>query len=85
MGRERGINGSTMKRRVCIVCGARIRNQNPKTVTCGPDCTSKKNHTEAPDPKFKTCGGCGIAIFNWEESCGFCDNAESYIETDTYQ
>jgi predicted nucleic acid-binding Zn ribbon protein len=69
----------------CVVCGAKVRNQNPKTITCSPECTAKKNHEEAPDPKFKTCPGCGIAILNWEDDCGFCTNQESFLETETYR
>ena len=34
-----------MVRRVCVVsdCGARVRNQNPKTKTCSPECTRAKH------------------------------------------
>jgi hypothetical protein len=29
--------------RACILCGARVRNQNPKTNTCDPICTRAKH------------------------------------------
>jgi hypothetical protein len=28
--------------RLCVVCGAKVRNQNPKTVTCDPVCTAAR-------------------------------------------
>jgi predicted nucleic acid-binding Zn ribbon protein len=28
-----------MPKRLCVICGARVRNQNPKTTTCSPFCT----------------------------------------------
>jgi hypothetical protein len=30
--------------RACVVCGARIRNINPKTTTCDPICTKARNN-----------------------------------------
>lgn len=32
-----------MLKRKCIVCGAAVRNMNPKTVTCDPICTRARN------------------------------------------
>lgn len=29
-------------RRPCVICGARVRNQNPKTTTCDEICTAAK-------------------------------------------
>lgn len=29
--------------RLCVICGARVRNQNPKTTTCDPTCTRAKH------------------------------------------
>jgi hypothetical protein len=29
--------------RLCIICGARVRNQNPKSDTCDPVCTRAKH------------------------------------------
>jgi hypothetical protein len=29
--------------RLCVVCGARVRNMNPKTNTCDPTCTRAKH------------------------------------------
>ena len=34
---------SALVRRRCVVCGARVRNQNPKTNTCDPTCTRAKH------------------------------------------
>lgn len=31
------------KKRLCEICGARVRNINPKVTTCGPICTEAKN------------------------------------------
>jgi len=30
-------------KRLCVVCGAKVRNQNPKTNTCDPICTRAKH------------------------------------------
>lgn len=30
--------------RKCVVCGAAVRNMNPRTVTCDPICTRAKNN-----------------------------------------
>jgi hypothetical protein len=30
-------------RRLCVICGAKVRNQNPKTNTCDPICTRAKH------------------------------------------
>ena len=32
-----------LKPRLCIVCGARVKNMNPKTNTCDPICTRAKH------------------------------------------
>jgi hypothetical protein len=29
--------------RKCVICGARVRNMNPKCVTCDPVCTKAKH------------------------------------------
>lgn len=29
--------------RSCVICGARVRNQNPKTTTCDETCTAARN------------------------------------------
>lgn len=29
--------------RLCVICGARVRNQNPKTTTCDETCTAARN------------------------------------------
>ncbi len=29
--------------RLCIICGAKVRNLNPKVNTCGPICTEAKH------------------------------------------
>jgi len=29
--------------RICVVCGARVRNHNPKVTTCDPVCTAARN------------------------------------------
>ena len=56
----------------CIICGARVRNHNPKCVTCDPVCTAAKKsgrtregqlkhemaHPPADDGIF--CPGCGF-------------------------
>jgi hypothetical protein len=30
-------------KRQCVICGARVRNQNPKTTTCDETCTAARN------------------------------------------
>jgi hypothetical protein len=30
--------------RKCVVCGAAVKNMNPRTVTCDPICTRAKNN-----------------------------------------
>jgi hypothetical protein len=32
-----------LKPRLCIICGARVKNMNPKTNTCDPICTAAKH------------------------------------------
>lgn len=48
--------------RTCVICGARVRNMNPKTRTCSPDCTAKLHGRPAPEVHFCHCRVCGLAI-----------------------
>lgn len=58
--------------RLCIVCGARVRNQNPKCCTCSPECTAIRNHTISPEIHFRHCGVCQSPITDHATSCGAC-------------
>jgi predicted nucleic acid-binding Zn ribbon protein len=44
------LNETLKPKRLCVVCGARVRNQNPKVNTCDSVCTNAKksgrNRTE---------------------------------------
>lgn len=40
---------SAKKKRLCVICSARVRNINPKTVTCSPFCTEQKNSGKSRD------------------------------------
>lgn len=64
---------TTSVKRLCIICGARVRNQNPKTVTCSPDCTAKKNGQPEPEVEFNRCIHCNTAITDKEGNvCNAC-------------
>lgn len=58
--------------RKCVVCGAHVKNMNPKTVTCDPVCTRARraartrqeqlefeNQADIPDPDGTGCPVCG--------------------------
>lgn len=65
-------------KRTCIICGARVRNMNPKVVTCGPDCTAKhrgKPAPELPEEGGPKCMHCGRATT--EEEGNVCDDCYS--------
>jgi hypothetical protein len=63
-------------RRVCVVCGARVRNQNPKTKTCDSICTAARKagrnrstqiawelkHPTTMDVALEFCPGCGMYV-----------------------
>ncbi len=43
--RQRAGEGDGMNEaRLCVICGARVVNMNPKTVTCSPPCTIAKEY-----------------------------------------
>lgn len=58
----------------CVVCGARVRNQNPRTTTCDAICTAARNngktreqqvaweleHPSEQDDAGTYCRGCGM-------------------------
>lgn len=68
-----------MKTRLCVICGARVRNQNPKTTTCCPDCTAVKNgKPPTEEPEINICKYCGIAIDDDLWHCNAC--ADTSIE-----
>lgn len=49
-------------KRSCIICGARVRNINPKADTCSSDCTAKKHNRKEPERyDGPTCKHCGVA------------------------
>lgn len=60
--------------KTCIICGARVRNSNPKTNTCRPICTRAKHagrklaEQQRHEMELKafesprTCGACDCAI-----------------------
>lgn len=46
--------------RLCVVCGARVRNINPRVVTCSPNCTARHHGRPAPEPQpVESCKHCG--------------------------
>lgn len=58
-------------RRLCVVCGARVINHNPRTVTCDEVCTAAKKagrtrveqiawEMQQPVEQSPTCAGCGF-------------------------
>lgn len=59
-------------RRVCVVCGAKVRNQNPKTKTCDSVCTAARANVKTRPEQLKWemehpreddheyCRGCGM-------------------------
>lgn len=46
--------------RVCVVCGAKFRRPNPSTVTCGPECGTRRCHNtrsaNADNKRFERTG-----------------------------
>lgn len=62
----------------CIICGARVRNINPKADTCSPECTAKKHGKKEPEQYFATCIHCGIAIHDEDEGCVCNDCYDKY-------
>lgn len=41
------------KQRYCLVCGAKVNNQNPKCVTCDPTCTAARKAGRTRSEQFK--------------------------------
>lgn len=66
----------TKNKRICIICGARVKNQNPKTVTCSPICTAKYHKLESSKSVYNYCADCGIAIHDDMVYCERCLNGE---------
>ncbi len=60
--------------RKCVICGARVRNENPKTKTCSPDCTAKLHGKPPPEPYIPKCKHCGLAT---EDGSNICDGCYS--------
>lgn len=63
MKKETDVNAETPPRqkRLCVVCGARVRNINPRVVTCSPDCTAKHHRRPAPEGRpVEMCIHCGV-------------------------
>lgn len=61
--------------RLCVICFARVTNQNPLTVTCGPDCTAKHRGKKVPEPQFRHCPVCQSPVADDASRCGSCDNS----------
>lgn len=49
---------------------------NPKTKTCGPDCTAKLHGRKEPEQSFAHCKHCGKAIYDEAEGI-VCDECYS--------
>jgi len=64
--------------RKCIICGAKVKNINKAVVTCGPDCTAKKNGEPDPDIVFNVCRMCGLAIDDNSKYCIVCKEYVPY-------
>lgn len=60
--------------RLCSICGARVRNMNPKVDTCGPVCTSKKKELRG-DRITGLCEFCRAPIFDHSQHCVECEQA----------
>lgn len=71
--RESPVVGSAIgSARRCVICGARVRNQNPKANTCSPDCTAMRDKKPAPDMPTKLCGSCQSPIDDSATTCESC-------------
>ena len=59
--------------RLCVICGARVRNQNPRTVTCDETCTEARANNRTRQEQIEhelakpsdpyeqpCCPGCGF-------------------------
>lgn len=47
-------------KRLCVICGARVRNINQKVKTCSSDCTAKLHRKRPePEPPVQCCQHCG--------------------------
>lgn len=55
------VKGQMERKRLCVICGARVRNLNPKTKTCSPLCTAKLHRRPEPEPHIEHCIHCGVA------------------------
>lgn len=54
-------------KRICVICGARVRNINPKVKTCSPRCTAKLHKKpEPPESPAETCIHCGVPCSDGE-------------------
>lgn len=60
------------KKRLCVICGARVRNMNPKANTCSSDCTAIKHGRPSVAIQSKLCGNCQSPITEDDTSCGSC-------------
>lgn len=70
---EQALNPDNSKGKRCVICGARVRNHNPKTITCSPECTAKRYGKPAPqEVPFKKCAACGETIADNDTSCASC-------------
>jgi hypothetical protein len=70
-GEPRGVAANTVPRqmRLCVICGARVRNINPKVNTCGPLCTAKKHGQPSPPERpVELCIHCGVPCGD-DEGC----------------
>lgn len=69
--REATLAAPSSSARRCVICGARVRNQNPKTTTCDEVCTGAKRtgrtrqeqlkwEMEHAEANIECCDGCGM-------------------------
>jgi len=47
------MKGRMTKRGVCVICGARVYNHNPKANTCSPICTKAKHANRTRQEQFE--------------------------------
>jgi predicted nucleic acid-binding Zn ribbon protein len=61
-----------MNNRVCIVCGARVTNMNPKANTCSSRCTRKRDGKPDLEIIFNHCLVCQSPIEDNATHCNSC-------------
>lgn len=59
------------RHRLCVICGARIRNMNLQVDTCSHLCLHRKLGTPAKPPRLGTCWKCGGPA-RFRDLCGAC-------------